>query len=374
MNVVVIGGGMVGAAAALALAKHRHRVTVIEAAPEVISEGDWDLRISSVHLRNVQWLKQLGVWQGIRNGRVFDYTDLAVQSRDGQRLHFSAAEINEQSLGAMVENNALQQALWQQLRSHKVTILSETKVEQFDLLGQTVTLNHGETLSYDLLIGADGASSQVAKAASIGTRGWDYDMRCLLAIAEVENDLPSATWEVFRDKGPYALLPLSSHEACLIDYRSEQEWQQLCAQAKQVHHELNATFTPHIGPHNVQRFASFPLRRQRALSYHAHQSVVLIGDAAHSIHPLAGQGVNLGFADVQELALQLSEQPLTSALPAYERARLRENQQMMRAMDAIHVGFRSQHLLPRGMVAAGLAVVDKFAPIKRAIVRKATGF
>jgi len=374
MNVVVIGGGMVGAAAALALAKHKHRVTVIEAAPEVISEGDWDLRISSVHLRNVQWLKQLGVWQHIRNERVFDYTDLAVQSRDGQRVNFSAAEINEQSLGAMVENNALQQALWQQLRANKVTILCETKVEQFNLPAQTVTLSNGESLAYDLLIGADGAHSQVAKVAGIGSRGWDYDMRCLLAIANVENELPSATWEVFRDKGPYALLPLGRHEACLIDYRSEQEWQQLSAQPAQVHHELNATFTPHIGPFKVQRFASFPLRRQRALSYHAHHSVVLIGDAAHSIHPLAGQGVNLGFADVQELALQLIEQPLTSALPAYERARVRENQHMMRAMDAIHVGFRSQHLLPRGIVAAGLAVVDKFTPLKSALIRKATGF
>lgn len=374
MNIIVVGGGMVGAAAALALVKQKHTVTVIEAAPEVSSEGDWDLRISSVHLRNVQWLKQLGVWQGIRNERVFDYTDLAVQSSDGQRVNFSAAEINEQSLGAMIENNALQQALWQQLRAHNVTILCETKVEQFNLPAQTVSLSNGEDLSYDLLIGADGANSQVAQAAGIGFRGWDYDMRCLLAIAEVENELPTATWEVFRDKGPYALLPLSRHEACLIDYRSEQEWQQLSAQPAQVHHELNATFTPHIGPFKVQRFASFPLRRQRALTYQAYNSVVLVGDAAHSIHPLAGQGVNLGFADVQELAQQLVEQPLSAALAAYETTRVRENQQMMRAMDAIHVGFRSQHLLPRGIVAAGLAVVNKFTPLKSALVRKATGF
>lgn len=374
MNIIVVGGGMVGAAAALALVKQKHTVTVIEAAPEVSSEGDWDLRISSVHLRNVQWLKQLGVWQGIRNERVFDYTDLAVQSSDGQRVNFSAAEINEQSLGAMIENNALQQALWQQLRAHNVTILCETKVEQFNLPAQTVSLSNGEDLSYDLLIGADGANSQVAQAAGIGFRGWDYDMRCLLAIAEVENELPTATWEVFRDKGPYALLPLSRHQACLIDYRSESEWQQMSAQPEQVHHELTTTFSSHIGPHKVQHFASFPLRRQRALTYQAYNSVVLVGDAAHSIHPLAGQGVNLGFADVQELARQLAEQTLSVALPAYETTRMRENQRMMRAMDAIHVGFRSQHLLPRGMVAAGLALVGRVSLLKQQLIRKATGF
>lgn len=374
MNVVVVGGGMVGAGAAVSLAKLGHHVTVIEAGKAAVSDGDWDLRISSIHLRNVEWLQELATWKNIRPERKFMYTDLAVQTLDGYRLNFSNADVDALALGAMVENNALQEALWKQFSEHNISVYSETRVEHFDLADRSVRLSNGETLTYDLLLGADGAQSQVAKAAHIGQRGWDYDMRCMLAIADVEKPLPAATWEVFRSEGPFALLPLSDHQACLIDYRSEQQWQEFAGNNEAIQQSLNNVFEPHIGKHTITKFASFPLRRQRALRYISHDSIALIGDAAHSIHPLAGQGVNLGFADVQELTHQLVEQSLPQALANYERIRMKENQQMMRAMDAIHVGFRSQHLLPRGLLALGLALVDKVEPLKRELVRKAIGF
>lgn len=374
MNVVVVGGGMVGASAAVSLAKQGHLVTVIEAGKAAVSDGDWDLRISSIHLRNVEWLQELATWSNIRAERKFMYTDLAVQTLDGQRLNFSNNDVDALALGAMVENNALQEALWEQFSEHNISVYSETRVEHFDLTDRRVRLSNGEILTYDLLLGADGAQSQVAKAAQIGQRGWDYDMRCMLAIADVEKPLPAATWEIFRSEGPFALLPLNDHLACLIDYRSEQQWQEFTGKNEAVQQSLNNVFEPHIGKHTITQFASFPLRRQRALRYISHDSIALIGDAAHSIHPLAGQGVNLGFADVQELTRQLVEQPLPEALAKYERIRMQENQQMMRAMDAIHVGFRSQHLLPRGLLALGLALVDKVAPLKRELVRKAIGF
>jgi 2-octaprenyl-3-methyl-6-methoxy-1,4-benzoquinol hydroxylase len=374
MQIVVIGGGMVGASAALAFAQSGHDVTVIEAGKPATSTGDWDLRISSIHQRNVAWLNELGVWVDVRPERRFCYTDLAVECRDGIRVNFAASEVNAEALGAMVENNALQQSLWQLLNQHGVRCLSSTRVVNMQLPAQRVELDTGEQLPYDLLVGADGSNSQVAKAAGIAMRGWDYDMRCLLAIADVSEPIQPATWEVFREAGPFALLPLGTHQACLIDYRSEQEWQQLSGDAQQVHRALYETFAPHIGDHKVSRFASFPLRRQRALRYHAHNSVVLIGDAAHSIHPLAGQGVNIGFADVQELLSQLNDQqPVAAALRAYERARERENQQMMRALDAIHFGFRSQHLVPRALIASGLALVDRVKPLKRALIKQAIG-
>ena len=374
MNVVVVGGGMVGASAAVSLAKQGHQVTVIEAGKAAVSDDEWDLRISSVHLRNVEWLQELGTWSNIRAERKFMYTDLAVQTLDGQRLNFSNADVDALALGAMVENNALQEALWKQFSAHNIRVYSETRVETFDLADRSVTISNGETLTYDLLLGADGAQSQVAKAAYIGQRGWDYDMRCMLAIAKVDQALPAATWEVFRSEGPFALLPLSDHQACLIDYRSEQQWRELSGSSEAIKQSLKDVFETHIGKHSITKFASFPLRRQRALGYISHDSVALIGDAAHSIHPLAGQGVNLGFADVQELTRQLIEQSPPQALVNYERIRMQENQQMMRAMDAIHVGFRSQHMLPRGLLALGLALVDKVAPLKRGLVRKAIGF
>ncbi len=375
MQVMVVGGGMVGAAAALALAQDGHSVTVVEAGPAASNDvaEAWDLRISSVHQANVDWLQQLGVWNTLAAAKWFPYQQLSVRSIGGVQVDFAASEVAAPALGAMVENLSLQQALWQQLAQHpQVTLLAQQRIEQLD--GTQQRLRTGDQWhAYDLLIGADGANSQVAQLAGIGMRGWDYDMTCLLAIAHTEQAVPAATWEVFRPCGPYALLPLGTHQVCLIDYRSQQQWQLLRTDA-QVTAELAELFTPHIGTFQLEQHGRFPIRRQRALSYHVYDSVVLIGDAAHSIHPLAGQGVNLGFADVQVLQQQLREHtPLATALAYYERQRIAANQRMMRAMDAIHGGFSSPHVLPQLMVDTGLQLLKRAPWLKRQVIRQAMG-
>lgn len=375
MQVMVVGGGMVGAAAALALADDGHSVTVVEAGPgagDAVAEA-WDLRISSVHQANVDWLQQLGVWPRIAPAKWFPYQQLSVRSSNGVQVDFAASEVAAPALGAMVENLSLQQALWQQLAQHpQATVLAQQRIEQLDGRHQRVRTG-GQWHDYDLLIGADGANSQVAQLAGIGMRGWDYDMTCLLAIAHTEQPVPAATWEVFRPCGPYALLPLGNQQVCLIDYRSQQQWQSLTAEA-QVRAELDAVFTRHIGAFTLSQHGRFPIRRQRALSYQAFGSVVLLGDAAHSIHPLAGQGVNLGFADVQELQQQLREHAtLPAALTQYQRRRVAANQRMMRAMDAIHLGFSSQHLLPQLLVDTGLQLLKRAPWLKRQVIQQAMG-
>ncbi|RUO47800.1 UbiH/Coq6 family FAD-binding oxidoreductase [Pseudidiomarina aquimaris] len=376
MQIVIVGGGLVGASAAVAAVRAGHQVTLLErgAAPDAgAASDDWDLRISSVHQTNVAWLEELGVWAQVEPTKFLSYDGLSVTTRDRQTLNFSAQEVAAERLGVMVENDALVRACWQVLRTHdSATLLPETEVKGYGLAQRAITLSDGQTLNYDLLIGADGANSAVAKAAGIGVRGWDYGMRCLLAIAEVEQPLPAATWEVFRAEGPYALLPLGEHLACLIDYRTEEEWRN--AATAEVEQKLQATFTDVIGPYKLQKHASFPLRRQRALRYFDPCGVALIGDAAHSIHPLAGQGVNLGFTDVQVLFEQLAKEPLTTALANYERQQVKVNQQMMRAMDAIHWGFRSEHFLPRAAVALGLIAVGQMKPLKQHIIKAAMGW
>ena len=376
MQIVIVGGGLVGASAAVAAVRAGHQVTLLErgAKPDAeTAKSDWDLRISSVHKKNVEWLEQIGVWAHVEAQKFLSYDGLSVTTRDRQKLRFAADEVNAERLGVMVENVALVRACWQVLRTHDaVKLLAETEVKSYDLEQRAITLSNGQTLNYDLLLGADGANSAVAKAAGIGMRGWDYGMRCLLAIAEVEQPLPTETWEVFRADGPYALLPLGEHLACLIDYRAEEEWHN--ATKAEVEQKLQVTFADVIGPYKLQKQASFPLRRQRALRYFDARGVALIGDAAHSIHPLAGQGVNLGFADVQALFARLAAEPFTSALASYERQQVRVNQQMMRAMDAIHYGFRSEHLLPRAAIALGLGAVAQIKPLKHQIIKTAMGW
>lgn len=375
MQIVVVGGGMVGAAAALALAQDGHQLTVVEATAAMATSTDeqWDLRISSVHQGNIDWLQSLAVWQRVAAAKWFPYQQLSVRSCNGVQVDFSAAEVAAPALGAMVENISLQQALWQLLQQHPaVTLLPQQRIEQLDGVQQR-TLIAGQWYDYDLLIGADGGNSQVARLAGIGMRGWDYDMTCLLAIATTEQAQPAATWEVFRSCGPYALLPLGGDQVCLIDYRSQGQWQQLTSDAE-VFAELTQVFSAHIGAFRLQQHGRFPIRRQRALRYRRFDSVVLVGDAAHSIHPLAGQGVNLGFADVQVLQQQLRQQSsVASALANYERQRLAANQRMMRAMDAIHAGFSNQHWLPQLLVDGGLQAMKRMPWLKRELIRQAMG-
>jgi 3-demethoxyubiquinol 3-hydroxylase len=375
MQIVVVGGGMVGAAAALALAQDGHQLTVVEATAAIATSTDeqWDLRISSVHQGNIEWLQSVAAWQRVAAAKWFPYQQLSVRSCNGVQVDFSASEVAAPALGAMVENISLQQALWQLLQQHPaVTLLPQQRIEQLDGVQQRVLIA-GQWYDYDLLIGADGANSQVAQLAGIGMRGWDYDMTCLLAIATTEQPQPAATWEIFRPCGPYALLPLGKQQVCLIDYRSQQQWQTITDDS-QVNAELTTVFAQHIGAFTLKQHGRFPIRRQRALSYRGFDSVVLVGDAAHSIHPLAGQGVNLGFADVQVLQQQLRQQSsVASALANYERQRLAANQRMMRAMDAIHAGFSNQHRLPQLLVDGGLRALKRMPWLKRELIRQAMG-
>lgn len=386
MHVVVVGAGLVGAAAALQLAIEGHQVTVLERTAPAPSAAHWDLRISSVHQRNVEWLQKLGVWTPAVAAKAFPFIGLSVQGQDGQRVEFAAPAAS--SMGYMVENQALQYALWEALAAQpRVTLRTDFQLQQLELEASTIYSFSGEALAFDLLLGADGAQSKLASLAGIGRRGWDYGQRCMLANVTTVAPILQATWEIFRrgGLGPMALLPLGTQQACLIDYRPSAQWQNISAQgAEAVARELKQTFAPHIGAFEllelapaVPAYASFPIQRQHALTYTraaaAGTGLALIGDAAHSIHPLAGQGVNLGFADVQCLVAQVSQSALASALTQYERERLAANQQMMRAMDAIHFGFGSHHWLPRVGVAGLLGLLSKMPGIQRQVVRMAMG-
>ena len=345
---VINGGGMVGAAAALALAEQGHQVTLVDLQPPGAARPAWDLRISSVNQHHWLWLNSLGLEQTIDTQKVMPYTDLSVTTQSGDTLCFGAADVNLPQLGVMVENNTLQRALWELLSEHpRVSLKVPERITEFDLAQQRVVLASGEACDYDVLIGADGANSQVAQAINISYRGWDYGQRCLLANVRLSQPQAAATWEVFRPQGPFALLPLTDQQACLIDYRSSAEINCISRDESTLTAALHQTFADRIGAFELLSHASFPLQRKHALNYSDGQSVVLMGDAAHTIHPLAGQGVNLGFADIR------SWLNCNSDIAAYEQARKTENQRMMRAMDMINWGFRSQNpLLKLGLRAA----------------------
>lgn len=377
VSVLINGGGMVGAAAALAFAKEGADVTLLEPKPPAIqgadAQPDWDLRISSVNNSHWEWLLSLGVGEFIRSQRVFDYDQLSVTAPGAHQLSFHASEVACERLGVMVENNALQQALWTQLRTHNnVSIRLRETLTELDCSARTAVTSQGDALNFDLLLGCDGAHSKVAQLAGVGYRGWDYDQRCLLAIATVKNSLPAETWEVFRPQGPYALLPLTDGKACLIDYGLRDSVHKLERNPTALQAQLKQTFSPHIGEFELLKSASFPLQRKHANRYVTANSVVLLGDSAHSIHPMAGQGVNLGFADVRCLIEALKAKPQTTALKAYETTRQRENAKMMRMMDCLQIGWRSTHPLMQLTAKLSLSLAS-VSVIKRWLLRQAMG-
>lgn len=355
---------MVGAAAALALARAGQQVTLIDSNSLVEPEPDWDLRISSVNDNHWQWLLSLGIGDSINWQKVNPYEGLSVTTVRGSSLTFSAQDAGRQQLGVMVENNNLQAALWQCLSGYaNVSLRAPAAIECFDLQQQRLRLNDDSWLSYDVLIGADGSGSAVARAAGIGYRGWDYGQRCLLANVELQQPIEAQTWEIFRPQGPFALLPLSSYQACLIDYRSHAEISAISQHKEQLVTALEQTFHPYVGDFEVHRYASFPLQRKHALNYYR-DNTLLMGDAAHSIHPLAGQGVNLGFADVRTYLAVDGDNC------RYQRQRQRQNQTMMRAMDAIHVGFTARSRLLQSGLGVALKLVNQ-AALKKQILRQA---
>lgn len=363
---VINGGGMVGAAAALALAQRGHHVTLIDSQPLPTESDDWDLRISSVNDNHWQWLLSLGIADHLDPSvsKYRPYTGLSVATQTGQQLSFEASDIDRQQLGVMIENNTLQRALWRCLSEYdNVDCLAPATIEQLDIERQQLKVN-GEQREYHVLIGADGGQSFVARQANIGYRGWDYSQRCLLATVRLRTDVAASTWQVFRPEGPYALLPLTRQQACLIDYRGRHEVSQLCNNRQQLEAELRSQFGSHIGDFELLRYASFPLQRKQALRYHRYNSIVLMGDAAHTIHPLAGQGVNLGFADVRRYVADPQQ------LDSYEQQGRRDNTRMMRAMDLINWGLGGHRPLLNLGLTAGFKMLQ--TPMcKRQLIKQA---
>lgn len=378
-SALVVGGGMVGAALAIGLARQGKQVTVLD--PHFVrswsAESEYDLRISAVTNDNIELLEQLGVWQQLRQLRVFPFNELAVSDNPSRWLHLGGLEA-EKPLGYMIENKVLQYALWLVLEQHDNIQLIESSLAQLSVTKKHATTSHGDTIVFDLVFGCDGGQSLVRTASGIGVAGRDYGQRCLLSIVQTSKQVPMRTWELFQGDEIHALLPLANSYACCIVYGNARQvslWQQTPEKLAAV---LSARFTEHIGDFCVQSSGSFPLTRQSALNY-VQTPTVLLGDAAHTIHPMAGQGVNLGFRDVKGLLNAVAkhtlndEHGLAPALKQYERLRRLDNELMAHAMDVIGWGFK-QESKPvsalRGLLLTGL---QRFAPGRSAMTAYASG-
>lgn len=388
-DVVIIGGGMVGAALALGLAKQKKSVALVEGkAPQSFEPSQaMDLRVSAISKASVDLFKQLGAWQAVATKRVTPYLGLETWEHPDCRTRFHASELNLDKLGYMVENRVMQLGLWEQFSQFSnLSVFCPNHLEHIEFAEQTniVHLDNGKSLETRWVIGADGANSQVRQQAKIGVTAWDYRQRCMLinvALPDLaEGKVRDVTWQWFTPQGPRSFLPLAAsaegvQQGSLVWYDSPQRIKQLQALSPEsLREEVLTHFPKELGDIQVLQAGSFPLTRRHAQCYVSNRCV-LVGDSAHTINPLAGQGVNLGFKDVSVLLDTIADKGLDSeaAFIAYEKQRRKDNLLMQTGMDFFYTTF-SNNIAPLKVLRnVALKAAEHSGEIKKQVLKYALG-
>lgn len=384
-DVAVVGGGMVGGALALGLAQHGFTVVVLEknAPPAFESLAPPDVRISAISASSVSLLKSLGVWDAVLAMRAHPWRRLETWEWQNAHVVFDASELKLPNLGYMVENNVLQLALWQALEAHPQVVLRHgTSLEKMHSAGegQILRLADASEIHAKLVVGADGATSQVRQQAGIGIHGWQYPQSCMLITVKSENEPGDSTWQQFSPTGPRAFLPLFDNWASLVWYDSPARIRQLQSLSMpQLQREIAAHFPERLGQVTPVAAGAFPLTRRHAQQY-VQPGLVLVGDAAHTIHPLAGQGVNLGYRDVDALLDVLASARSVgenwASLPVLQRYQARrrmDNLAMQSGMDLFYAGFSNDLAPLRVLRNIGLMAAQRAGVLKRQALKYALG-
>ncbi|MGR5119984.1 2-octaprenyl-3-methyl-6-methoxy-1,4-benzoquinol hydroxylase [Vibrio astriarenae] len=378
-DVAIVGGGMVGAALAVGFAKQGRNVALIEGCEPTAYDSlqPMDIRVSAISETSVRLLQQLGAWQHTASMRVCPYRRLETWEHPECRTRFSADDMQLQQLGYIVENRLIQLGLWQEFAQYSnLEVLCPEKLENmtFEHESNQLHLASGNEISASWVVGADGANSQVRTHAGIGVTAWDYRQHCMLINVETEHPQQDITWQQFLPSGPRSFLPLCGNQGSLVWYDSPKRIKQLMAMnATQLEEQVVSHFPEELGGIKVLQKGAFPLTRRHAQSY-VSQRCVLVGDAAHTINPLAGQGVNLGFKDAQCLLHVTADKPLTlDIMKQYQLHRYPDNLLMQTGMDVFYKGF-SNTLAPLQLARnALLKVAEHSGPIKHQVLKYALG-
>jgi len=386
-DVVVCGAGIPGAALACALGQQGWNVALLDARPisaAAVELGEeYDPRVYAIAPASQKFLTELGVWPQIAAARISPYRQMQVWERAGVgELSFDAAEAGLAELGHIIEDRVITTALAQRLESMAtVTLMAPAELLGFETQGQQISceLTDGQHLSAKLLVGADGADSKVRILSQIETVSWPYKQTAIVATVTTEKAHEETAWQRFLPAGPLAFLPLG-------DGRSSIVWSTTPERAVELRAMADAEFMAALGQASEDRLGAitatttrlgFPLRLLHASQYSAARTV-LIGDAAHSIHPLAGQGVNLGLADAYVLAQELGvagahEAGRQQPLRRYARRRKSENVAMLTVTDGLYRLFGMRSPLPTMTRNLGLALVNILPPVKHRLLRQAAG-
>ena len=390
LDVAIVGGGVVGAACALSLAKLGLEVALVEGREPVHwSVGTPDLRVYAFAPDNAALLDSLGVWDSVRDARVQAYRRMRVwDASGGGELSFDADLLGRDQLGWIVENNLLTDRLWAALPAAGVRLHCPARVESMeqgdastDASGVRLRLDDGTRLEARLAIAADGADSTLRQLAGLQVSAHDYRQRGVVAFVETEKPHEQTAWQRFLPSGPLAFLPFVDGRSSIVwTLPNEEADRVLALQDDAFGRELTSAFEARLGEARaVSRRVAFPLRRQLADAY-VSGKVLLMGDAAHVVHPLAGQGVNLGLRDVARLRDAIADAQSRRAdwssphrLARWARECRSENAAAAYAFDGINQVFSNDEMHATLLRGFALGMAGKIPPLAALFWRKASG-
>ena len=385
VDVLISGGGMVGSTLACALGMSGLRTAIVEARPpKPFSTRDkFDVRVSAISPGSESILRALEVWPRIDQSRLCTYRKMHVWDASGSgEIHFDCVEVGEACLGHIIENRVIRKALLE--KTNELDNLSwhcPDSVQDFEVVTNHVEikLKSGLQIKARLLVGAEGSASRVRTLSGMKFNVRGYKQEAVVANVMTEYPHDNTAWQRFLPTGPLAFLPLANGQCSIV-------WSTTPDHADQLLHQTDAEFCESLGPALNFRLGqikatntrlSFPLRGGHAEPY-VHPRIALIGDAAHVIHPLAGQGVNLGFKDAMTLAeiLKNTHRDIGSlrVLRRYERARKGDNVVTMHAMEGLKTLFGNNLQPIIWLRNTGLGLTNNaLAPIKHSLMRHAMG-
>ena len=403
-DIVIAGAGMVGATLAHLLASSSMRVALIDRSDPAASNPNelqlsaekFDSRVSAISHASQQLFNELGIWDEMEAKRVCNYRNMEVWDADGTgSISFSATEINQAQLGSIIENSIITAALHKGLARlqsvstiYPFTIESYEQIEIEDQRYLQLNSSEGKFVRAKLVVAADGANSILRQLANFDCREWDYEQHALVTTVRTKKPHNYTALQRFLETGPLAFLPLRAAQNDDSQCYSSIVWSMLPEQAERImaldekifNKELAAAIEFRLGDieWSDRRFV-FPLKQRHATDYYK-ENIVLIGDAAHTIHPLAGQGVNLGLLDAKVLAEELrrgvdAKRSVAdpTVLLRYQRRRKGSNLSMMWLMEGFKRLFEQKNLSIRWIRNIGMNSLDSMTLIKNRMVRKAMG-
>ena len=391
-DIIVVGAGMVGALSAILLAKSSLRVALVDK-----HDGHYDLsvppaydaRVSAISSQSKSLLESAGVWQNLPQGRVTSYDNIVVWDGLGAGyIDFNAGFAAMPELGDLVENIVLSQQLMVQIKNNSnIDLYLDNALESYQLSesGAVVNLLSGDRLDSQVLVAADGASSKLRTENDFETVEWDYGHTAIAATIEIDKTHNNTAWQSFGEEGVLAFLPLPSvddrHFVSIVWCVPPEDAKSLTALSddafcRRVHYAINKRFDV-IGITRARQ--AIPLRQRHAKKY-VKSGIALIGDAAHTIHPLAGQGANLGFSDVKSLVEVLSKAHNrgenlgeSKVLRRYQRARMLDNIAMTAGMEGFKRLFSTQQPFVVQLRNSGMKQFDRSLGLKKKLIARAAG-